>query len=142
MENKNYTTEDLNNLVIEEAKKLKDNTTLEERYQLNFSTLKTKKRDSCIYGQMTGDCFSERAIELIEASCEKVFNRIKDENNVRKICGELNGSPKGKPRTNSWSPVYWSPIEIFIDEEINQTNGNNERLVDYLKGNTDTLILE
>ncbi len=124
----------MNALVIAEATKLKKNATKNELHSLDISILDTTSVNQCIYGQMTGNCFTSRATELIELSCEKVFKRIF---HMEKITGELNGSPKGEHRC-----FYWSPIELFIDSKRNRTNGNNKRLVDFLKDETQTLKLK
>ena len=84
---------------------------------------------------MTGNCFSERAVELIEASCKRVFADASDGGDTLK--GVLNGSPKKSNRD-----TYWSPIEIFITKKRNVKNGNNKRLVAFLKGETETLDLK
>ncbi|MEK6880343.1 MAG: hypothetical protein AABY22_12075 [Nanoarchaeota archaeon] len=123
----------LNALVIDEAKKLKKNAKNYEIKKLNFERLDTQHVTKCVYGQMTGDCFSDRATELIEGSCKRVIKCAPD----GEIDGTLNGSPKESNRSR-----YWSPIEVFIDRERNKKNGNNKRLVAYLKGETKELILK
>ena len=136
------TIKTINELVIAEATNLKKNATVEELENLNFDKLQTDHSELCIYGQMTGVCISERAIDLIELSCERVFNDKShndgfDGGKMGGIKGELNGSPLGKGRG-----YYWSPIEIFIDMPRNKSNGNNKRLVDFLKGVTSELKLK
>lgn len=123
----------LNALVRKEAKNLIANTTPSERARLSIANLVTQSARSCIYGQMTGDCYSERAVDLIELSCEKVYRRDHSD----RISGVLNGKPTG-----SYRMAYWSPIEIFIDIPLNQLNGNNKRLIAYLKGETKRLIIK
>jgi len=123
----------LNSLVRKEAKNLIANSTAAERAKLSIKYLRTQSSSACIYGQMTGDCYSYRAEELIELSCEKVYRRTISNN----ITGELNGKPASGMRM-----TYWSPIEIFIDIPLNQMNGNNKRLVAYLKGETKRLIIK
>lgn len=124
----------LNALVLDEATKLKENITTDERSYLSFRTLLTSDSTRCVYGQITGSCWSKRAVELIEASCQKVLAPIKGGEGIR---GTLNGSPK---ESNRWN--YWSPIEVFIDKPRNQENGNNERLIAFLKDETKTLKLK
>lgn len=136
---KTITVLEINALVIAEATKLKKNATLYEIANLDFSNLRTASKYNCIYGQMTGNCFSERAVELIEASCKRVFNINISERDKDKKMGKIYGKLNGKPVTRD---EYWSPIEIFIDMERNQNNGNNKRLIDYLKGETKKLTLK
>jgi hypothetical protein len=123
----------LNELVINEATKLKKKAKKAELKQLDFEKLSTQNVTKCIYGQMTGHCFNKRAVELIEASCKRV---LKCSITSPYIDGTLNGSPKDSRRD-----YYWSPIEVFIDRPRNKTNGNNKRLVAFLRDETKELKL-
>jgi hypothetical protein len=90
------------------------------------------------------ECNSNRAFELIEKSCM----RVTDDRNYDLNEAKLNGKPK---RSNRIS--FFTPIETFIglenrlfddsDDEIyslvNQDNGNNKILIDYIKGKRKTL---
>lgn len=139
---KRITIKAVNELVIAEATKLKKHATANEIKKLNFATLGTQSETRCIYGQITGSCFSDRATELIGQSCEKVFtnkSRSYDFGDERmgEIKGELNGSPKNSVRMD-----YWSPIEVFIDMPRNHKNGNNERLIAFLRDETKELKLK
>lgn len=122
---------DLIEQVTIEAKNLRMEATYMERSNLNFNHLNSSTH--CVYGQMTGYCFSTRAKELICLCAARVYTC----NNSSNIIGTLNGVPKPENRGS-----FWSPIECFIDIDINAANGNNERLLEYLKGHTDELILE
>ncbi len=126
-------SKELLKLVIEEAVNLKNNASLQELSNLNFNTLNPSYSNECIYGQMTGDCFGKRATYLIEKSCELVI-----EDNIRLGHNLISDTvePKGVSRY-----LYFSPIEEFVYTVYNRTNGNNERLVDFLKGKTDKLEL-
>lgn len=42
-----------------------------EKEKLNFRRIDPTNEKLCIYGQMTGDCSSERAYELIEKCCAR-----------------------------------------------------------------------
>ncbi len=141
MKNKIITVLALNALVMTEAKRLKKNATEAEINKLSFEDLDSSKSHNCIYGQMAGYCFNDRATELIEASCTKVLERVilpkHKDMMAPPILGKLNGSPKKTHRDN-----YWSPIEMFIDLERNKKNGNNQRLIAYLKGETEMLKLK
>jgi len=122
-------TKIMKELVIEEANNLRNNATKEELSRLDFSNLNSQNSETCIYGQMTGYCFSKRANELIINSCKRVY--IHDDADIYK--SKLNGKPT-KNRDD-----YWSPIEVFIDQDINKKNGNNELLVKFLKGEINEL---
>lgn len=127
-------TETLNNLVVKEAKNLKVNATKEELENLNFRNLNPSHIDNCIYGQMTGDCFSYRATDLIRKNCVKVYDSENGTNLARNKENELLGNPFEFGRGQ-----FWSPIEIFIAKRKNENNGNNERLIKFLKGENKTL---
>lgn len=112
-------------LVVKEAKKLRELTTVEERNNLDFDNLNPESNTDCIYGQLTGSCHSKRAIELIKKSCSRVFNP-----GLGVSCpGELNGSPKGLHR-NYDKVSFWSPIEVFI---VNSSDEQNKALLNYIK---------
>lgn len=121
-------------LVKKEAKNLKTKATKEEIRKLGFRTLRPQNRFACIYGQMVGDCFSPRANKLIKDCAQRVYNKI-----GAGICeASLNGKPKiddEGDREKGW----FSPIECFIDFKENQINGNNDILIDYIKGKTNKL---
>lgn len=127
---------ELKELAIEEAIKLKDKITEEERERLNYKTFRSKNYNRCVYGQITGDCTSNRAVNLIKASCEKVYCNTKIiSSRYNNLTGAtLNGSPKKSNRYN-----YWSPIEVWVAQKGNQGNGNNKILIDFLKNIRRTL---
>lgn len=52
------------NEVMEEIKHLKRNATKSEKRRLNFDTFIYSHPLQCIYGQLTGNCSSRRALEL------------------------------------------------------------------------------
>lgn len=120
-------------LVKEEAKNLKKNATQEEIAKLNFSDLVPTDSEKCIYGQLTGCCWNGRAIELIKKSCKRVYTPNYDEDKDTLADAKVNGKPKED------RDAYWSPIEVFIYQDKNTENGNNKKLIDYIKGKTETL---
>lgn len=123
----------LETLVKQEATNLRNNATSEEKANLNFSSLIPDWKDSCIYGQMTGNCYSFRAIALIKASCPHVYKSNNAGLDIE--MADLNGSPMNEHRTD-----YWSPIELFIyDNRFAVNVQNNKRLIEYIKGETDEL---
>jgi hypothetical protein len=130
------TPQELIKLVKEEAKYLKINASIEELERLDFETFNPQKYAKCIYGQMTGDCDSERSVELIQNSCVRV-TRSRDYNPKDTT---LNVNPFQTKRC-----YYFSPIELFVGlennkgETVNQYNGNNIILINYLQGKTETL---
>lgn len=119
-------------LVIEEATALREHATTEEKNNLNFNRLVPDNDYSCIYGQMTGYCFSRRASELIQKSCQKVYTAFK----IPAYTTEqnLNGTPIGRERHE-----YWSPIEVFITGKRDDQEELNRRLIQFIKGEIKTL---
>lgn len=119
-------------LVVEEATKLRKHATKKELQNLDFKNLDSDSTQRCIYGQMTGNCFSERTRDLMNKSCKRVY-KTSDWASIResKINGELN--------ENIIRNDFWSPIEVFIDQPRNKENGNNELLVKFLKGEINEL---
>jgi len=133
-------TKTMRELVLQEADNLKKHATKEELEKLNILNLQNDHSENCIYGQMTGHCFEERAHELIMLCAPKVYNVIGQRDWLRDG-NELNGPPT-KINGRLRGDVYYSPIEIFISQGTNKVLGNNKRLIDYLKGNVKELIFE
>jgi hypothetical protein len=115
-------------LVVNEAKKLRELTTVEERSNLDFDTLDPTEGARCIYGQLTGNCHNDRAEELMKKSCSRVYKYGKG---VRQP-GKLNGSPKKLKRLKrTGDPIgFWSPIEIFI---VHSSDKQRKNLLNYIK---------
>lgn len=65
-------------LVLDELEAIKTKATKEEIDRLDFTTLDVKNNFKCIYGQMTGDCFSKRAKELMPKSFDYLFGTLGD----------------------------------------------------------------
>ena len=119
-------TENLKELVREEAAKLREFATVEERGRLDFSKLDPGDSELCIYGQMdSSGCFGIRAIELLNL-CAKPYSRrlyalyAVDEQVFERSIRR-----------------HFSPIEFYIA----QSYAKNAELISYLKGETDILEL-
>ena len=121
-------------LATEEAKKLKKFATKEELGKLDFVFFDPGSPEFCIYGQMTGNCYSARANELIRKCCKRVYSPI---NKNLKVVSEskLNGAPY--VLTQDRQTEYHSPIEVLVfkDEDC------AAKLIPYLKGESKTLKL-
>lgn len=129
----------LEQLVIDEAILLKQHATKEEINKLNYKKLDGCSRYSCIYGQITGNCVSERAYELIRNCCHRVYRPTDD---FSTLAGRLNGKPKVLEKPSSRLSHYVSPIENFLfKNKINEwaTSEKVEKLVAFLKGESDKL---
>jgi hypothetical protein len=129
--------EDLLPLVMAEAQKLKPPLTQKERNALDMGRFSAHSASSCIYGQMTGHCNSERAIELIHAVCQKAIVK----NNFQYLSA-VNGPAVTVPKNPNEvrHQTYLSAIELVI-----LTNylgyAAAERIMAYLKDETSELNL-
>lgn len=119
-------------LVIEEATALREHATKNEISHLSFENLEPSSKSECIYGQLTGDCYSPRATRLIEQCARRVYKGFHGVNITTKK--DLNGSPINKSRYE-----YWSPIEVFIARENDDQEKLNAKLISFIKGEIKTL---
>lgn len=138
-----YTFEQLKEDVRIEAEALKIHATAEEPLKLNAALLDPTSRWGCIYGISTGDCHSDRAIELIEKCCVRYFRsnnltHIKNEG-VAGIINRVNGTSVKdfKEDRRKIIPGHFSAIEAYIL----LPEANNESLIAYLRGETEALEL-
>lgn len=127
----------LKNLVIQEAKKLKNKATIEEKLALDAKNLWGDSNYNCLYGQMTGFCHSKRAISLINLCCERVYKAIPTNGEYLKNV-VLNGKPK-RIKNRSSVLSFWSPIEVWLYR--NPSEEKKQALVDYLQGKTNKLVI-
>ncbi|KAB2913959.1 MAG: hypothetical protein F9K23_15945 [Bacteroidetes bacterium] len=125
-------TEELKALVREEANNLKLHATPEELQNLDFEILYPSKPGLCIYGQMTHDCASPRAVELLNL-CAKPFS-----NDVQ-VFETPYSDHLFPPRKGAFGLDFapFSPIEFYICQE----GAKNTELIAYLKGETNNLEL-
>lgn len=122
--------------VAAEARALKINATKEELDKLNFESLSPHNRKHCIYGQMTDDCRSDRAVELITRCCKRFIRQSSDHgipSNIDNVIEFVNGTESENP----YSVSYLSTIESYI----NMNFSKNENLIDYLRGDRKGLVL-
>lgn len=130
-------TEDLKilkDLVRGEAANLREAITEEEASNLNFANLNASNAFGCIYGQMTGYCYSDRAQNLIESCCQRVFNVVVSGWEAIKE-SILNGPPRSINPSDR-SSEYFSPIEKFL---FFSTPEEQQNLIKYLKKEVETL---
>ena len=133
-------------LVESEARKLKEFSNNEEKERLedNRGRLSSSSASSCIYGLMTGSCFSDRATSLIDKCTENLLNglyndaRLVNSGVYRKLTMqrvfnllEIRSERRG-----------FTPIENFINLFENNKRGKNKELIDFLVGKTDKLDLK
>ncbi len=120
--------------VLREANNLKKYATKEELQRLNIELLVPKFQTACIYGQMTGDCYSPRASELIHkcavpvAAQPSVFYLYPVRNWVRRWWRGITGYDRGNYR-------LFTAIEAYITAP----GAKNHNLIKYLRGETQVL---
>lgn len=119
------TREQLAAYAAKEIRALKMHATEDERAKLDFERLDTSSLYSCIYGQMTGDCYSSRALKLIKlcANQRHSFCRL-----------NIDDIRESKPR------VYanYTDLEVFIKEFPE----HNKEIIAYLRGEIKTLRIK
>jgi len=134
--------------VMHEIEMLKKHATIEEKEALNFNLFDPFFESTCIYGQLTGNCRSERSKELMGLSCTRVMNLDFGASELkgytfRKIVSKINGEYKGQTwggkgftlLHRDWS--YLSALEGYI----NLSKAKNKQIIAYIKGEIDTLKL-
>jgi hypothetical protein len=138
-----YTFDQLKEDVRKEAEALRVHATKEELLKIVYAALDPQSRWGCIYGMATKDCHSERAIELIQKCCVRYFvnnsiNKIKDEG-FEGVVKRVNGTEVDdlKSDRTGMFPGHFSAIEAYIL----LPEANNESLIAFLRGETETLEL-
>lgn len=112
--------------VMQEIEGIKKNATQEEISKLNLDSLDADHYKRCIYGQMTGDCFSERSDFLIGECCLSLSaNSINEKFEIEKSI----------PRTGEDNNF------TLLEHCIAQYPNNNENIIAYLKGEINSLTL-
>lgn len=133
--------------VMHEINALKQNATQKEISNLNFDEFNPRTPSDCIYGQLSGDCSSQRAKSLMDVSCIRVMDldcegvdgilhkEIEDEE--FNINGEYEAQTWNSDSWNGRSYRYLSALEGYICTK----NANNKGIIQYLKGEIQTLEL-
>lgn len=145
-----YTKKQFLEDVKKEAEALKKHATDEELSRLNFNYLKPEGSSSCIYGQLTFNCRSPRASELIFKCCERyvdmppedsVYELPVDFDEMRRY---INGQQvKGVSSAESFRETRRQTIMHFssIEAYIMMPDAQNKNLIDFLKGTRKDLVL-
>lgn len=137
-------------LAVQEATKLRELTTESEKAKLYPNSIWAKSRTSCIYGQISGHCFSDRAHELMKICAPRVYERPDNKNLVdcrltpttKSVRRAIESRDDIATRTR-----YWSPIEVLItmwDDPFgpNFNSDNMVNLAKYIKGEIAEFVLE
>lgn len=138
-----YTKKQFLEDVAKEAKALKEHATPEELAKLDFRKLDPHSSYSCIYGQMTGSCVSERANELI-SNCAKTlidfeaYGRWDVDDAVEAATAVAPTKSILYHNRDKDKLKYISTLEAYImlDDEA-----QNKNLIDFLKGERKDLVL-
>lgn len=134
--------------VAHEVQMLKEHATLEEINKLDFDDFNNHKTNRCIYGQMTGDCRTIRAKELMDVACIRVMNVEDGTRNCTnwdddfKINGVYNGQT-WQFITSVCDGFYrrdWSHLSA-LEAYICLHDAKVENIYSFLKGEVDTLEL-
>ena len=116
-------TQELKQLVVNEALALRKHATKEEIGRLDFSKIDPVNSRLCPYGQMTGNCFSDRATELLK-NCAIPYSS--------------EGFYFSKPvSTKKFIRKLWKKNFSFsaIEFYINQDGAKTEDLIKLIKSN-------
>jgi hypothetical protein len=141
-----YTFDQLKEDVRKEAEALKIHATNEERERLDFEILDPNNMHNCIYGQMTGYCFSTRSAILINECCVRYFKHdimpgfYEESTDFDRIKRGVNGATVNGfigERTEPFSSCHFSAIEAYIL----LPEAKNANLIAFLRGETDNLEL-
>lgn len=125
------------NAVHKEAAKLFKNATQEEKDRLDFEGLDPNMGRRCVYGQMTGYCYSSRATKLITA-CASLVLRVGENELPNVSCALRHENKKNLQKRNGDLGYYiFSPIEVYTAQD----GADNAQLIAYLKGECDILDL-
>ena len=106
-------TQELKQLVVNEALALRKHATKKERGRLDFSSIYPFYHRLSIYGQMTGSCYSKRAAELLKkcampySGMIRHFKKPADSKEFNRIKCDLSTS--------------FSPIEFYTVQEGEKT---------------------
>jgi hypothetical protein len=146
-----YTFEQLKEDVRKEAEALRIHATKEELSKLNMKNLAPRYYDQCVYGLISGDCFSVRASDLIFNCCPRFFKA--NDNHGRHLVSEV---PKGRfiefvngqkiADVNTADDLHFHRAECgshfsAIEAYILLPEANNANLIAFLRGETETLEL-
>lgn len=134
-----YTFDQLKEDVRKEAEALRVHATKEERERLDIETLDYSDKTRCIYGLMTGDCFSMRAATLIDKCALTHFDIITE--SVDEIGTFVADKPRDFIGSRVNPDVFSSYTFSAIETYISLPEANNANLIAYLRGETDNLEL-
>lgn len=153
MKNKiNYTKAQFLKDVEKEVRALKKTATKDELLKLDFDNLDPDSGTRCIYGQITGECSSPRASELIFRCCARYVENLPD--NGHHEFPAAKGFNVVKPLINGTSIEGVTDLKSFrqhrgfvlnyfssLETYIMLPNAKNKNLIAYLRGERKNLVL-
>jgi hypothetical protein len=104
-----------NEMVSKEINHLRTHATYEEKGRLDFETFDRSDDTYCIYGQMTGDCHSDRSKELMP----KIFQSI-----------GIKYFKEGG---------YFTALEKYL---FMVNSEKHEEIINYIKGDSQILLID
>jgi hypothetical protein len=119
-------------MVRVEATHLRDNATKEEKANLNFDSIDPYSSSDCIYGQMTGNCESDRAHKLCPKTIAVLFLITPS---VKRAAETSRTLEKEDDDDDGW--FCYTPIEVYVGAAGSNASG----LLKYIKGTNKTLKL-
>ena len=134
-------------LVKQEAGKLREFAKDSEKKKLVSERVFSRNQFNCIYGQLTGGCFSPRAHELLIQCAPRVYEVGRgpmEDAPLAPIDKSIKTAIKGREKSPQKS-YYYSPIEIWLckiqspDKAEKTEKTQIKSLVDFIQGTTDTL---
>lgn len=124
------TNDDFMKSVMDELQNIKNNATQEEISKLNLYEFNPTISDGCIYGQLTGNCFSRRSRELMELGSVKSFSEDLD---------SFNNIKMSRPKIiNSASSRAFTALEFYI---CHVPKNMHTSMFQFLKGEIETIEL-
>lgn len=146
------------NDVMFEINTLKELATREEIANLDFETFDPNNTRSCIYGQLTGNCQSVRAKELMDKACVRVMDLNNKIDVLDKPFSSIQNYVNGKNEGQGWNDEGGKYVKGFIDLVFEEGSRNfnhisvleayialkdakNGDLLKYLKGEINSLTL-
>lgn len=123
-------------LVIQEVTMLKQHATETELNRLDINNFNPNNERFCIYGLLTGNCFEERAVELLN-TCTKPFTKVLDLDSYEDYV-DFEDKIGVRSTRQDFDDLGrdFSPLEFYI---MQTTAENNEKVFQYLKGEIEEL---
>lgn len=124
--------------VMHEINALRQHASIVEKGRLNFNYFDPNSKLNCLYGQMTGSCKSARASELIDLCCIRVVINDGELDSFADILPKVNGAYNRFEFENGRRYIdLLSSLEGYIMADT----AKNEKVIQYIKGETDNLTL-